>query len=83
MRLDVKLAKDWSCGNQACVAFAPLAPGEPGFGWSADSGPRLRCRILVLRVQGDTVVVTFTSSRSRFRDGVRAAEELLSTVKFG
>jgi hypothetical protein len=82
-QFDVRLAKDWSCGNQSCVAFAPLIPGEPGFGWSADSGPRLRCRILVLRIHGDTVIVTFSSSRSRFRDGVSAAEDLLSTVKFG
>jgi len=29
------------------------------------------------------VVVTFTSSRSRFRDGVSEAEKLLSTVQFG
>jgi hypothetical protein len=82
-QFDVRLAKDWRCGNQACVAFAPLAPGEPGFGWTADSGPRLRCRILVLRIHGDTVVVTFTSSRSQFRDGVSAAQDVLSTVEFG
>ena len=83
-QFDVRLAKDWSCTTpHACVAFAPLIPGEPGWGWAADTGPRLRCRVLVLRVQGDTLVVTFTSLRSRFRDGVSAAEDVLSTVKFG
>ena len=80
----MRLAKDWSCTTpHACVAFAPLMPGEPGWGWAADTGPRLRCRVLVLRVQGDTLVVTFTSLRSRFRDGVSAAEDVLSTVEFG
>jgi hypothetical protein len=83
-QFDVRLAKDWRCTTpQSCVAFAPLMPGEPGWGWSADAGPRLRCRVLLLQVQGDTVVVTFTSSRSRFRDGLSAAEDVLSTVEFG
>ena len=82
-RFDVELALGWRCGNPSCVNFARLSPGEPHFGWGSDSAPGLRSRILVLRVQGNAVVVTFTSSKARFPDGVRAAAELLSTVEFG
>jgi hypothetical protein len=81
-RIDVELASGWICGRPGCVGFAPLLPGEPGFGWSSDGAPGLRSRIFVLHVKGATVIVTFTSARSRFRAGVRAADAILGTVGF-
>jgi hypothetical protein len=81
---DVRLAPGWSCGYPGCVAFAPLGiPGEPGFGWASDAAPHLRSRMVVLRVQDAAVIVTFTSAGSRFRAGLRAADNVLSTVGFG
>jgi hypothetical protein len=38
--------------------------------------------MFVLRVEGSTVIATFTSARSRFQEGVRAAEAILGTVEF-
>jgi len=81
-QFDVALAPGWQCGHPACVGFASLLPGE-GFGWSSVAAPHLRSRLLVLRVQGATVIATFTSARSRFQVGVRAAEAVLGTVEFG
>ena len=82
-QFDVALASGWNCGHPGCVGFAPLLPGEPGFGWSSNAAPHLRSRLFVLRVQGSTVIATFTSARSRFQEGVRAAEAVLGTVEFG
>ncbi len=80
-QFDVALAPDWHCGHPGCVGFASLLPGE-GFGWSSVAAPHLRSRIFVLRVQGSTVIATFASARSRFQEGVRAAEAVLGTVEF-
>ena len=76
-QFDVELASSWTCGHPACVGFAPL------LGWSPDGAPRLRSRMFVLHVQGAAVIVTITSARDRFRETVRLAENILSTVEFG
>jgi len=81
-QLDVAVAPDWTCGHPGCVGFAPLLPGEPGFGWSSTAAPHLRSRLFVLHVQGAAVIATFTSARDRFQEGVRAAEAVLGTVEF-
>ena len=81
-QFDVALAPGWNCGHPGCVGFAPLLPGEPGFGWSSNAAPHVRSRMFVLRVQGSMVIATFTSARSRFQVGVRAAEAILGTVEF-
>ena len=76
-QFDVVLASSWTCGHPACVGFAPL------LGWSPDGAPRLRCRMFVLNVEGEAVIVTITSARDRFRRSVKAAENILSTAEFG
>jgi hypothetical protein len=80
---DVELAPGWSCGNPSCVSFAPLNPGEPDFGWSSNGAPNVRARIFVLRVRGAAVIVSLSSAKGRFLDGVDRAQGVLHTVTFG
>ena len=82
-RLDVQLAPRWRCGQEGCVAFAPLQPGEPGAGWATDVAARIRVRLYIIRLPGAAVVGAFAADRTRFEGEVGPVEAALRTVSLG
>jgi hypothetical protein len=82
-RLDVRLAPNWQCGQDGCVQFAPLQPGEPDAGWATDVAARIRVRLYIIQLPGVSVVGAFAADRTRFQGEVGSVETALRTVSLG
>ena len=78
--LELTLAPRLKCPGDGC-GFAPLQPGEPGFGWSTSAAPRLRARLYLIRIPGAWVVVQFSAGHARFNAEAKAAGAAISTMR--